>query len=460
MAKLHLKKIVKDFLTRKYNNKSSVLLALSGGPDSLLLFSILVELKDVLSLKFAVAHVDHRWRETSDQEAQNIKDLVTSFDIPFHLRVLDPTTLSGNLENACRKERLNFFEDLCKEHNYQAVLLGHHADDQAETVLKRLFEGAGLTALGGLKECVKIGNIALWRPLLKVSKQEILTELNLRSLIPIDDSTNRDNRYTRAKFRNQIIPALSNEFGKEITPSLVRLGVQADSFSDYLDKQIENKLSEVILGPFGAMLDLQMLPPIHPVELKHLVLRFSQYMDQMLSYQEIDAIVEFLQTNQADKQLRSQDSLIQVDRKRLFFLNQPLRPTFQKQLVSKGISSNKEWDIDAHELIIDDKMAQSTVSDWLSVWKCSLQVILPKGDYYLDHVRPNSLYPGNSRISKWWSDAKVPAFLRNAFPVVWHKDTIVHEFLTGRRKSALFVGAEGIQIKLVLKTNRDSGKIN
>ena len=132
--------------------------------------------------------------------------LANELKLPFHLKTLNPQTLVGNLEAACRNERLKFFKELSKQHGYQAVILAHHADDQAETVLKRVFEGADLTCMGGLKEKSEINGLSVWRPLLNVSKNDVLIWLQQHGHVAITDKTNLDPKYLRGRCRIQIIP--------------------------------------------------------------------------------------------------------------------------------------------------------------------------------------------------------------------------------------------------------------
>ncbi|MCH9703393.1 MAG: tRNA lysidine(34) synthetase TilS, partial [Chlamydiae bacterium] len=122
--------------------RGPLLLALSGGPDSMALLHLMRELNH----PFEVAHIDHGWREKSAEEAEKLQTLVNE---PFHLKRLEK--FSQNAEDQARRARLNFFRELCEKRGLEGVLLGHHADDQAETVLKRLFEGARLTKLSGLE---------------------------------------------------------------------------------------------------------------------------------------------------------------------------------------------------------------------------------------------------------------------------------------------------------------------
>ena len=139
------------FFEGRYRQNMPLLLAFSGGPDSLALLHLLMEFHKIRPLKLAIAHVDHGWREESAEEAAQIALMAANLGLPLHLRKLDPKHLSGNLEAACREERFRFFASLCRDHGYQAVLLAHHADDLAETVLKRALEGASLPRLAAVR---------------------------------------------------------------------------------------------------------------------------------------------------------------------------------------------------------------------------------------------------------------------------------------------------------------------
>lgn len=124
------------------DKKKKYLLALSGGSDSLFLMYLLKS----RAIFFTAVHVDYGWRETSYQEASDLAALCEQEQIPFILdrpEATDPMD-SRDIENAARRYRYELFYRLCKEKCFSGVFLGHHADDQAETILKRVFEGAHL----------------------------------------------------------------------------------------------------------------------------------------------------------------------------------------------------------------------------------------------------------------------------------------------------------------------------
>ncbi len=233
-----IEQTVFQFFQNHYDFKSPLLLGLSGGPDSLALFHLLLKYRKQHPFELGIAHVDHGWRQESSEEARLLQNIVEKEGLPFHLKTLLPEDLQGNLEAASRDARILFFADLCQKYHYQAVLLAHHADDQAETVLKRVLEGASLPYLCGLRETATVHNVLFWRPLLKINKNEILQWLERHQLKGFDDRTNRDPRFLRGKFRTRILPALSKEFGKQVEKNLERLGAEALEWHHYLNSKV------------------------------------------------------------------------------------------------------------------------------------------------------------------------------------------------------------------------------
>lgn len=274
--------VVVNFLKERCNGEKPVLLAFSGGPDSLALFHLLIE--SCHAKKFAVAHVDHGWREESASEAREIASMAEKYQLTFHLKTLDPAAMSGNLESACREERYRFFASLCKEHDYQGVLLAHHADDVAETVLKRALEGVALPYLHALRPEVVIHGVKVWRPFLSVSKKQLLNWLEERKLKGFEDKTNLDPRFLRGRFRAQLLPYLSEMFGKKISSGLCQLSQEAGELRDYLDDRIAPYLDDLVdKGTGEYTLDLRKHCPSHLFELKYLIRQFCKKGDFMLS---------------------------------------------------------------------------------------------------------------------------------------------------------------------------------
>ena len=302
---------VKKFLEKTWDFKTPLLLALSGGPDSLALFYLLKDIHP--PIPFAIAHVDHGWREKSGQEAQSIAHLAKKYGIPFHLKKLEISKDSSNLEDLCREARLQFFKELIKKEGYAAVLLAHHGDDQAELILKRIFEGAPITTLRGMPLVVQHEDIFLWRPLLTLKKRDLEEWLNQRGKVAFQDETNLSPRFLRGRMRTSLLPFLSKEFGKEISPRLLRWGKEADELQSFiqeatapLEKWVVRKGDEVVFDPRGNR--------IHPFLLKQFILQIARTLELQLSEKGVDSAVVLLQSGAAKKEISVSGGKVAIDR--------------------------------------------------------------------------------------------------------------------------------------------------
>ena len=257
---------VGTFLKRHHDGKSPLLLGYSGGPDSkALLYALLKAGCETLQ----IAHVDHGWREESREEADALQKEALSLGVPFHSTRLSQRE-GGNKEAIARDARFSYFASLFEKIPFQALLLGHQADDLAETALKRLLEGAHLPFLGGMEPVSQRGAMTLWRPLLQTRKREILSFLEEKNLTPLFDPTNRDPIYLRSRLREETLPLLSRSFGKEIIENLLLLSERARELKGYLDRRVA--AHPVHRGEWGAALDSRGLERI---ELRHLLQKIA-----------------------------------------------------------------------------------------------------------------------------------------------------------------------------------------
>lgn len=306
--------LLSTFLKEYRKTNGPLLLAFSGGPDSLSLFHLLLEYNKNVPLSFALAHVDHGWREESRQESAAIEGMAKKWGVPLHIKRLDPRQMAGNLEAACREERLHFFASLCREHGYEAVLMGHHADDLAETVLKRLFEGATLPYLSSLNPEMAIHGMKVWRPLLAVSKKDILKWLEARDLKGFDDRTNLDTKFLRAKCRVQILPFLSDSFGKEVASGLCHIAKEARELREHLDERIAPYLEKMIVDEEGVRLNLSQECPGSLFELKYLIKQFCKQHHFALSRECLEKAAAFIRQKAVRKFFNAANRQMIVDK--------------------------------------------------------------------------------------------------------------------------------------------------
>ncbi|MCE5316521.1 MAG: tRNA lysidine(34) synthetase TilS [Parachlamydia sp.] len=436
-----LEEVVAGFLHLHYDPSRPLLLALSGGPDSLALLHLLIEHRRLHPLSFGLAHVDHGWRPESGDEARLLQQMARALELPFHLKRLHPKEMQGNLEAACRDERLKFFKELCRLHNYQAVLLAHHADDQTETVLKRVLEGVSLPYLSSMRPVSVVYDVSIWRPLLHAQKSQIVSWLDSRGLKGFDDSTNLDPRFLRGKFRSRLLPLLAAEFGKEVGTSMERLADEALQLREYLDERIAPALAKMEESPSGLFLDLSLERPTHRYELRYLVRRFCEMANLTLSRDSLETAVRLILSNAADKQVETGQRLLKIDRGRLFVPSTTWRSIQDRIPLAVGELQIGGWKVGVREFSAPP--TQKCVLGWRDVWRGRAEAWIPvcEGEIYeVGGVELQASYRGYAAISKWWTNAKVPAFLRQGVPVIWRGDRVVHEFLTGREeKTNVFV---------------------
>lgn len=235
MAVCIAKKIVLQFLQRMIPDRAPVLIGLSGGRDSMALFHIVTSLK----WPCVAVHIDHGWRKESADEAIFVKDMASSYGVKAVSSRLPPIPKGENAEDWSRRERYASFQKIASEFGIHTILLAHHANDQMETVLKRILEGASLCKLRGMREKDVREGLTILRPFLSIERKVIEEYVYKNALVYIDDPSNYDTKYLRPRFRQEIFPYLNERFGKNIEQSLLRLSNEASEIEELLLQETE-----------------------------------------------------------------------------------------------------------------------------------------------------------------------------------------------------------------------------
>ncbi|MEM7384691.1 MAG: tRNA lysidine(34) synthetase TilS [Verrucomicrobiota bacterium] len=189
----------------------SYLVGVSGGRDSVTLLHLLV--KELAYPDLTVVHVDHQLRAESSEDALFVADLAKQLECPSVVRPIDVKTMAStwkcSIETAARRARHEVFAEIRAEKKAGGVFLGHHADDQVETILFRLFRGSGVSGLGGMREdtTIEIGGKALrlMRPLLRCWRSEIDQYVEANKIVFREDRSNAKPDHLRNRIRHQLI---------------------------------------------------------------------------------------------------------------------------------------------------------------------------------------------------------------------------------------------------------------
>jgi tRNA(Ile)-lysidine synthase len=193
-----------------------VLVAVSGGPDSLSLVHALSELRRLFKMRLAIFHFDHRLREDSGADAAYVRRIGDRLGLDVHVRTAEGTPPKGeSVEAWATGQRGNAATDVRREIGAASTAEGHTLDDQAETVLIRMARGSGLTGLGAMARMSRLpsggeGALTLVRPLLDIPKSRLVATLRAQKINYADDPSNRDPRFTRVRLRG-LMEVLAHE---------------------------------------------------------------------------------------------------------------------------------------------------------------------------------------------------------------------------------------------------------
>ncbi len=213
-----------------------VVVGVSGGPDSVCLLYILKHLGLELCLDLCVAHFDHGLRRDSLQDRIFVEKFSCALDIPFFWSRLNCRGLKkrGASEDFLKKHRYDFLLRICNKTKSKKIALGHTQDDQAETVLMRVLRGSGLHGLSAIlpKRC--LGSVTVVRPLIDVSRGQVLRFLSSHNISYRVDSTNSDDVFMRNKIRNKLLPMLEREYSPGVKKLLADLALNVGADYHYL----------------------------------------------------------------------------------------------------------------------------------------------------------------------------------------------------------------------------------
>jgi tRNA(Ile)-lysidine synthase len=208
-----------------------VVVAVSGGPDSLALLSILREILPAVPLHLTVAHFDHGWRADSKDDRDFVASMAATWGYAF--RTARAAADTPHTESAARTARYAFLRQTAAETNSTAIAVGHTQDDQVETLLLHLLRGSGSRGLGAMRR----RDADLARPLLDISRQDIEAYLSRLHLTPRRDPSNEDPRFTRNRLRQQVLPAI-DAFDPAARELLARTADILSEEDRHLDAQV------------------------------------------------------------------------------------------------------------------------------------------------------------------------------------------------------------------------------
>ncbi len=236
-----------QFLMENVNFKyrDTVVVAISGGPDSMALLHLLSRVKDAFELTIVCAHVNHNVRKESSEEAIFVEKFCRNNGVLFEYMKIEDYG-DDNFHNEARTKRYHYFEEIVKKYHAKFLFTAHHGDDLVETILMRMVRGSTLRGYSGFSYLVEMGNYTILRPLIGVTKEEIL-EYDKKYKVPfVKDASNDKDVYTRNRFRKYVVPALKRE-DKNVHHKFYKFSRTLLEYNDYIDKQVEKIMPKIYM---------------------------------------------------------------------------------------------------------------------------------------------------------------------------------------------------------------------
>ncbi len=244
----------------------AVVVGVSGGADSVALLHLLLGLNESCSwrLKLNVAHLNHQLRGTeAEKDAAFVEAAAADLSLPSSIESRDIVGLSesesAGIEEVGRRERYAFFERVCLQVGAKIVAVGHHADDNAETILHRILRGTGLRGLAGMPRSRAIApdsDVRIIRPLLRITGRDLRNHLADMGIAYREDRSNACNEPMRNRIRNNLLPQIEADINPQVRDALTRLGEQAHWLEEYLQETVQRTFETLIISRTDQVLTL------------------------------------------------------------------------------------------------------------------------------------------------------------------------------------------------------------
>ncbi len=254
-----------------------VVLGVSGGPDSVCLLNLFHKYNSRLKLNIISAHFNHSLRKEASDEEKFVRDVCANLGVRFvsEKKKVKDYFDGDSLEQTARRLRYDFFLSVCRRHKAKKLVLAHHLDDLVETVLLRIIRGSGLLGLRAIMPVSKFNKILVLRPLLAISKKDIINWLKRERVGYVIDKSNFDETFLRNNIRKNLLPLLE-KLNPNVKEAIANLSATAGLDYDFLYSLAYKEYEQALISLRGrsAKLDLARLDKMHKA-LFFMILRIS-----------------------------------------------------------------------------------------------------------------------------------------------------------------------------------------
>lgn len=443
-----------------------VVVGVSGGCDSICLLHVLYSISDEFNLKLYPVHINHMLRgDEADRDERFVQSFCNSLGLKPIIFKIDVAKLAQNdkisLEEAGRKARYNTFNSVAGETGASKIAVAHNKNDQAETVIMRIIRGTGIDGLKGM--CYKRNNII--RPLLGINRQAIEGYVKDHGLEYITDSSNLEDHYFRNKLRLNVLPAINNAAGTDVTENLFRLSSIVAADDDFLEDTAKKLYCETVKARDNGRveLDLDTIKRLHTA-MQNRVIRqaIKEVRGELvgIEYVHVQQIISLVNEGRTGagidilsglRAVRSYGSLV------ITILQNDKFPHFERSIAIPGNTYIEEIEATiTSEIIpvpqnktgrqfqIENREKNSEFFDYEKINKNLIIRNRLEGDVF------KPIYSiGTKKLKKYFIDCKIPREQREKIPLVAMDKEII--WIIGNKTSDNYKVTDNTKIMLKLK---------
>lgn len=425
-----------------------IVIGVSSGPDSMALLHMVI---NNTTKKIVCAHINHNVRVASLEEEHFLKDYCQKNNIIFECMKINNYTES-NFEAEARKKRYEFYEKVLHKYNSHTLLLAHHGDDLVETILMKIIRGSNLEGYAGIKKYSNQSGYTIIRPLINLTKEDILLYNKKNSIKYYIDNTNEDIKYTRNRIRKNILPILKKE-DKDIHLKFLKYSETLQEYYNYIEDITKEKLNKIYKN---NTIDIASFNKEHQFMKKNIIFYILSniYNDRanIIKDKHIEDIISLINNKKPNSMINLPEEYI-------------ARKEYNYLYIEKNNKKNKDYkmllsDINKINNIVIKKV-DNTDTDNNNVCRLnSKEIKLP---LYLRNKKNGDTISllgtnGSKKVKDIFIDEKIPLDERNKYPILVDNDDKIL-WIPGLKKSKYNV-KNNKNYDIILYSYKESEELN
>ncbi|MGI6329508.1 MAG: tRNA lysidine(34) synthetase TilS [Bacilli bacterium] len=403
-----------EFLTKEVGIKyrDTIVVGVSGGPDSMALLYMLIVLKKETDISIICAHVNHNTREENEAERLFIERYCDNNQIIFESMKIEEYG-DDNFHNEARSKRYVYFDSIVRKYGAEYLITAHHGDDLIETILMRIVRGSTFKGYAGFAKIVSMGDYKILRPLIHVTKEEILNYNNQHNVKWVEDSSNKKDKYTRNRYRKRVLPFLKSEESK-VHEKFFKFSQTLFDYNEYIDQQMFKTLNDVYNQNILNIEKFKELEKVIQNKIINYILEMIYHDDLMLIYDShVDLIYRLIESSKPNSYIYLPNGIkIIKSYNNLNFIKEELEPhEYEIELISYVNLPNG----------MNIELVNSC--DWTNNYACRLdssEIKLPlhvRNRRFGDRMEVKGLL-GSKKVKDIFIDEKIAGFDRETWPIV------------------------------------------